>query len=82
MIEGRSLIRVIANNKFDKIEIFLTIVKELFVQFQNVRPNARLIMDLLDLVRKNSVMQFNGEYFQQNLVSLRDKLCTDFSEYL
>ena len=33
--------------------------------FQNVIPNAHLIIDLLGLVLQNSLLSFDREYFQQ-----------------
>ena len=33
--------------------------------FKNVIPNAHFIIDLLDIVLKNSLITFDSEYFQQ-----------------
>ena len=33
--------------------------------FQNIIPNAHLVIELLDLVLNKSLMQFNGEFLQQ-----------------
>ena len=40
-------------------------MKKLVFQFQNVIQNAHFVIDLLDLVLKNSLMTFDKEYFQQ-----------------
>ena len=40
-------------------------MKKLVFQFQNVIPNAHFVIDLLELVLKNSLMTFDKEYFQQ-----------------
>jgi len=41
-------------------------MKKLVFQFQNVTPNAHFVIELLDIVLKNSLMTFDKEYFQQN----------------
>ena len=43
----------------------IEIMKRLVFQFQNVISNAHFIMELLDIVLKNSLMTFDREYFQQ-----------------
>ena len=45
----------------DTIEMMKTLV----FQFQKVIPNAHFVIDLLELVLKNSLMTFDKEYFQQ-----------------
>ena len=40
-------------------------IKKLCFDFQNVIPNARFIIKLLDLVLNSSLMVFDGKYFQQ-----------------
>ena len=40
-------------------------IKELVFEFNNVIPNAGFILELLNVILKNSLMTFNGEYFQQ-----------------
>ena len=35
------------------------------IQFQNVIPNAHFVIELLEIVLKNSLMTFDKEYFQQ-----------------
>ena len=40
-------------------------IKELVWKFGNVIPNAEFIVELLDVILKNSLMTFDGEYFQQ-----------------
>ena len=34
-------------------------------EYKNVIPNANFIMELLEIVLRNSLMTFDGEYFQQ-----------------
>ena len=43
----------------------IEMMKKLVFQFQNVIQNAHFVIDLLDLVLKNSLMTFDKEYFQQ-----------------
>ena len=43
----------------------IEIMKKLVFQFQNVIPNAHFVIELLDVVLKNSLMTFDKEYFQQ-----------------
>ena len=43
----------------------IEIMKKLVFQFQNVIPNAHFVIELLDIVLKNSLMTFDKEYFQQ-----------------
>ena len=43
----------------------IEMMKKLVFQFQNVIPNAHFVIDLLELVLKNSLMTFDKEYFQQ-----------------
>ena len=40
-------------------------IKQLVWEYQNVIPNAEFIIELLELILKNSLMSFDGEYFQQ-----------------
>ena len=40
-------------------------IKELVIEFKNVIPNADFVVELLTVILKNSLMTFNGEYFQQ-----------------
>ena len=40
-------------------------MKKLVFQFQNVIPNAHFVIELLEIVLKNSLMTFDKEYFQQ-----------------
>ena len=47
------------------VEAAVHLMKELMFKFQNIIPNAHVVLELLDLVLKNSLMQINGEYFQQ-----------------
>ena len=35
------------------------------MEFDDVNPNAKFIIELLNFIIKNSLMTFNGEYFQQ-----------------
>ena len=39
--------------------------KKLCFDFQTVIPNARFVIELLDLVLNSSLMVFDSEYFQQ-----------------
>ena len=45
----------------DEIEM----MKRLVFQFQNVISNAHFVIELLEIVLKNSLMTFDKEYFQQ-----------------
>ena len=38
---------------------------ELVEEYENVIPNANFIIELLEVVLKNSLMTFDGEYFEQ-----------------
>jgi len=40
-------------------------IKELVMEFIDVIPNAEFVIELLNIILKNSLMTFNGEYFQQ-----------------
>ena len=40
-------------------------IKELVEEYRNVIPNANFIVELLEIVLRNSLMTFDGEYFQQ-----------------
>ena len=40
-------------------------IKELVMEFKDVIPNADFVVKLLNIILKNSLMTFNGEYFQQ-----------------
>ena len=40
-------------------------IKELVWKYGNVIPNSEFIVELLDVILKNSLMTFDGEYFQQ-----------------
>ena len=40
-------------------------MKELVNEYQDVIPNANFIVELLQIILKNSLMSFDGEYFQQ-----------------
>ena len=44
----------------------IELMKKLVFQFQNVIPNAHFVIELLDIMLKNSLMKFDKEYFQQN----------------
>ena len=35
------------------------------MEFKDVIPNAEFVIELLNIILKNSLMTFNGEYFQQ-----------------
>ena len=43
----------------------IKMMKKLVFQFQNVISNAHFVIELLDIVLKNSLMTFDREYFQQ-----------------
>ena len=43
----------------------MELMMELVFEYNEVLPNADFIIDLLELVLKNSLMEFHGEYFQQ-----------------
>ena len=38
-------------------------IRELVMDFNDVIPNAEFIVALLNVILKNSLMTFNGEYF-------------------
>ena len=40
-------------------------IKELVWKYGNVIPNVEFIVEFLDVILKNSLMTFDGEYFQQ-----------------
>jgi hypothetical protein len=40
-------------------------IKELVLEYSDVIPNAEFVIELLNVILKNSLMSFNGEYFQQ-----------------
>ena len=43
----------------------IEMMKKLVFQFQNVVQNAHFVIELLEIVLKNSLMKFDKEYFQQ-----------------
>jgi len=47
------------------VEDAIDTIKQLVWEYQNVIPNAEFIIELLELILKNSLMSFDGEYFQQ-----------------
>ena len=47
------------------VEHAIDMMKELVFEYKNIISNADFIIDLLELVLKNSLMEFHGEYFQQ-----------------
>ena len=47
------------------VEDAINSIKQLVWEYQNVIPNAEFIIELLELILKNSLMSFDGEYFQQ-----------------
>ena len=40
-------------------------IQEFVEEYQEVIPNANFIVELLEIILKNSLMSFDGEYFQQ-----------------
>ena len=48
------------------VEDAINSIKELVKKFDDVLPNAGLIIKLLSLIHKKSLMAFNREYFKQN----------------
>ena len=65
------------------LEDAINSIKELVIEFSEVFPNAEFIVELLNIILKNSLMTFNGEYFQTNFWSNNgNKCCAHFSEYL
>ena len=40
-------------------------IKEFIMEFNYVIPNVEFVIELLNAIRKNSLLTFNGEYFQQ-----------------
>ena len=47
------------------VEHAIDMMKELVFEYKNIISNANFIIELLELVLKNSLMEFHGEYFQQ-----------------
>ena len=47
------------------VEHAIELMKELVFEYKEVISNADFIIDLLELVLKNSLMEFHSEYFQQ-----------------
>jgi hypothetical protein len=47
------------------VEDAINSIKQLVWEYQNVIPNTEFIIELLELILRNSLMSFNGEYFQQ-----------------
>ena len=45
----------------DAVECIIKLVEE----YEHVIPNANFIVEILKIVLKNSLMAFDGEYFQQ-----------------
>ena len=43
----------------------MELMKRLFFKYQNMIPNAHLILELMDLVLKGAVMKFQEEFFMQ-----------------
>ena len=43
----------------------IEMMKRLVFQFQNVISNAQFVVELLEIVLKNSLMTLDNEYFQQ-----------------
>ena len=43
----------------------MKLMKRLFFKYQNMIPNAHLILELMDLVLKGVVMKFQEEFFMQ-----------------
>ena len=41
-------------------------IKELVLEFDNVTPNVKFVVELVNVILKYSLVTFNGEYFQQN----------------
>ena len=47
------------------VEHAIEMMKELVFEYKEIITNADFIIDLLEVVLKNSLMEFEGEYFQQ-----------------
>ena len=47
------------------VEDAIKCIIELVNEYQDIIPNANFIIELLEIVLKNSLMIFDGEYFQQ-----------------
>ena len=47
------------------VEDAINCIRELVNEYRDVIPNANFIIRLLEIVLKNSLMTFDGEYFQQ-----------------
>ena len=45
----------------------LELMKRLFFKYQNIIPNAHLIIELMELVLKSAVMKFQKDFFKQIL---------------
>ena len=49
------------------VEDAIEIMKKIVFIFQNVIPNAHFIIELLEIVLKNSLMSFDKEYFPKKI---------------
>ena len=47
------------------VEDAINYIKQLVWEYQDVIPNTEFIIELLEVILKNSLMSFGGEYFQQ-----------------
>ena len=47
------------------VEHAIEMMKGLVLEYKDIITNADFIIDLLEVVLKNSLMEFDGEYFQQ-----------------
>ena len=47
------------------VEDAINFIKQLVWEYQNVIRNTEFLVEILDVNLKNSLMMFDGEYFQQ-----------------
>ena len=45
----------------------LELMKRLFYKYQNIVPNAQLIIELMELVLHSAIMKFHKDFFKQSL---------------
>ena len=63
------LFTVDSQNLYSTISVkdALELMKRLFFKYQNIIPNAHLIIELMELVLNSAVMKFQKDFFKQIL---------------
>ena len=49
------------------VKAALELMKRLFFKYQNIIPNAHLIIELMELVLHSAIMKFHKDFFKQSL---------------